>query len=118
LIIIAVILSSVFVCGCNEEKNGNGGGNTFIGRWKLDNEGIDETWNFKEDGSAIKITKREDGTSLTEYYSWEDTGFELCITPNINPEGERCGTYEFSNNFNSFIWKPIQDLEIPYNRIE
>ena len=110
LIVITVILSTLFVCGCNEQKKEDGGEKTFVGRWKLDMEGFNETWNFKEDGTASKFVKYEDGTSRTEFFTWEDNGFELCLIPNVSPEGRRCGTYEFSNNYNSYTWKPDEQV--------
>jgi len=111
----SIILSTVFLSGCNEQTNNNEGKKTFVGTWMIDMEGFEdrnETWIFKDDKSATHILNQR-----TDYFTWDDTGFELCIIPNVNPEGRRCGSYEFSDNYNTFKWIVLEQ-EIIFKRID
>ncbi len=98
---ITFVLSAVVLSGCNEQSEDKESTSKFIGTWETDFES--ETWTFSENMSA-KRSYPSEGMVYTDYFNWEDKDGELCITPETDPIGQRCGTYEFTNNYRSFSW--------------
>ena len=120
MISVAILLSTVLLCGCNgENENNNVAEKTFIGTWKIDMEGPEDysqTWIFKEDNTATRIDNFG-GEISTEFYEWSDDGTNYCSKPiGGPPDSERCGNYEFFNNNNSFKWI-IMEQEIIFTRV-
>ena len=97
IISIGIMFTTVFLSGCNEENNK--GKNPFIGTWEVDGP-YNESWTFKEDNTLTHIFDQ-----WTVEWLWEDNGSALCIAPFDNPTDPRCGSYEFSNNYNTCTWR-------------
>lgn len=102
---IIFVLFAVVLSGCNEQSENKVSTSKFIGTWEtdLENETWTETWTFSENMSA-KNSRTLEGVVKAKYYNWENKDGELCITPETDPIGQRCGTYEFTNNYRSFSW--------------
>ncbi len=117
IITTIIILSAIFLSGCNQDGTNTEGKKTFIGTWKVEIEGVEkfnETWTFKEDNTVEKVLN-QDGVITRDHYKWEDTGFELCMIP-IGPGDQRCGSYKFSNNYNTFTWT-VMEIDLIYKRV-
>jgi len=108
---ITFVLFAVVLSGCNEQSEDKESTSKFIGTWETDLE--NETWTVSEDMSAKRSYTLE-GVVYANYFNWEDKDGELCIIPETNPIGQRCGTYEFTNNSRSFSWT-ITETEIVLN---
>ena len=108
---ITFVLFSVVLSGCNEQSEDKESTSKFFGIWETDFE--NETWTFSGDMSAERKYTFE-GVVNADYFNWEDKEGILCIIPETDPTGQRCGTYEFTNNSRSFSWAIIE-TEIVFN---
>jgi hypothetical protein len=91
--------------------------NNFVGTWKLDEEDVNETLVIYNNRNALETIEFENGTKYLDYYIWDDNGSILCLTHHVNPENQRCGVYDFSDDFKSFTWEISIDVILLYNKI-
>ena len=91
--------------------------NNFVGTWILEEEGVNETLAIYNNRNALVTIEVENGTKYLDYYIWDDNSSILCLTHHVNPENQRCGTYEFSDDYSSFSWELTNDVKLFYTKI-
>ena len=99
LIIIALLLTSVSLSGCNEDSNKKNDINKFIGTWEgtsfFQNETTDVSLTFYEDNTLKQISEE----IHTHWFNYKLENNCLYMEFPELPEGYGiCYNYEFSNN--------------------
>ncbi len=107
-----LVFSVIMLSGCNEENknnnNNNGDVSSFVGSWKMVTEN-DDIWTFYN-GSTGKRVQTVNGELYTESFNWQIDNNQLCISFGT-PDNVRCGSYAFSNEYNTLTWNVLRGEE-------
>lgn len=108
--VAVLIFNVILLCGCNEEKktnNNNGDGSGFVGEWNMVTTVGDDVWTFYS-GNTGKRVVTSGGEPYTDFFTWKLNDSNLCISFQTS---ERCGTYSFTNESNTFTWTVLRGNE-------